>query len=66
MKIDGKELSLITLVAKQYYYEGRTQDEISRSLKISRTKVGRMLKESHALGLVSIRIKHMANLAEPD
>lgn len=56
MTADGQDLSLITLAAKQYYYEGRTQDEISRSLKVSRTKVGRMLKASRDLGLVTIRI----------
>lgn len=56
MTADVQDLSLITLVAKQYYYEGRTQDEISRSVGISRTKVGRMLRQSRDLGLVTIRI----------
>lgn len=56
MKIEASELKLITLVAKQYYYEGKTQDEISQLLNLSRTKIGRMLKQSRELGLVTIRI----------
>jgi DNA-binding transcriptional regulator LsrR (DeoR family) len=56
MSIDDQELSLITLVAKQYYYEGKTQDEISQSHNLSRTKIGRMLRQARDLGLVTIRI----------
>lgn len=56
MNIDDQELSLITLVAKQYYYEGKTQDEISQSQNLSRTKIGRMLRQARDLGLVTIRI----------
>ncbi len=56
MQLDSEEIKLITLVAKQYYFEGRTQNEISNSLNISRTKISRMLKQSRELGLVSIRI----------
>ena len=56
MSLSSEETHLITLVAKQYYFEGRTQNEISHSLNLSRTKVSRMLKQSRELGLVSIRI----------
>jgi DNA-binding transcriptional regulator LsrR (DeoR family) len=56
MKTDGLDLNLITTIAKQYYYENKTQDEISRALNISRTKIGRMLKQSRELGLVVIKI----------
>ena len=56
MKVDPSELNLIIAVAKQYYYESKTQDEISRALNLSRTKIGRMLKQSRELGLVVIRI----------
>jgi DNA-binding transcriptional regulator LsrR (DeoR family) len=56
MSVDDQELSLITLVAKQYYYEGKTQDEISQSHNLSRTKIGRMLRQARDLGLVTIRI----------
>jgi DNA-binding transcriptional regulator LsrR (DeoR family) len=56
MSLSSEEINLITLVAKQYYFEGRTQNEISDSLNLSRTKISRMLKQSRELGLVSIRI----------
>ncbi len=56
MALDSEDIKLITLVAKQYYFEGRTQSEISSALNISRTKISRILKQSRELGLVSIRI----------
>lgn len=56
MSTSSEDIKLITLVAKQYYFEGRTQNEISDSLNISRTKISRMLKQSRELGLVTIRI----------
>ena len=56
MKTENHDLNLITLIAKQYYYEHKTQDEISRALNISRTKIGRMLRQSRELGLVVIKI----------
>ncbi len=56
MRIETDEIKLITLVARLYYYEGKTQDEISRALSLSRTKISRMLKQSRDLGLVTIRI----------
>ena len=56
MAIDNNEINLATLVSKLYYYEGKTQDEISHSLKLSRTKIGRLLKQARELGLVTIRI----------
>ena len=56
MKTESQDLNLITTVAKQYFYENKTQEEISHALNISRTKIGRMLKQSRELGLVVIRI----------
>jgi DNA-binding transcriptional regulator LsrR (DeoR family) len=56
MHVESDEIKLIILVARLYYYEGKTQDEISQSLTLSRTKVSRMLKQSRDLGLVVIRI----------
>ena len=56
MATEINEVNLATLVSKLYYYEGKTQDEISRSLKLSRTKIGRLLKRARELGLVTIRI----------
>lgn len=56
MRMESDEIKLITLVARLYYYEGKTQDEISQALNLSRTKISRMLKQSRDLGLVTIRI----------
>lgn len=56
MMTEPNEINLATIVSKQYYYEGKTQDEISRSLKLSRTKIGRLLRRARELGLVTIRI----------
>jgi DNA-binding transcriptional regulator LsrR (DeoR family) len=56
MAIDTNEVSLATVVSTQYYYEGKTQDEISQALNLSRTKIGRLLKRARELGLVTIRI----------
>jgi DNA-binding transcriptional regulator LsrR (DeoR family) len=56
MTTDTNEVTLATVVSKQYYFEGKTQDEISRSLNLSRTKIGRLLKLARDLGLVTIRI----------
>ncbi len=65
MNTEAANLNLITAVAKQYYYENKTQEEISRALKLSRTKIGRMLKQSRELGLVVIRINlNPAELSE--
>jgi DNA-binding transcriptional regulator LsrR (DeoR family) len=56
MATDTNEISLATAVSKQYYFEGKTQDEISRSLNLSRTKIGRLIRMARELGLVTIRI----------
>lgn len=56
MATDTNEISLATVVSKQYYFEGKTQDEISQSLNLSRTKIGRLIKRARELGLVTIRI----------
>jgi DNA-binding transcriptional regulator LsrR (DeoR family) len=56
MVTDTNEISLATAVSKQYYFEGKTQDEISRSLNLSRTKIGRLIRRARELGLVTIRI----------
>ena len=56
MATDTNEISLATAVSKQYYFEGKTQDEISRSLNLSRTKIGRLIRRARELGLVTIRI----------
>ncbi|MEN3202943.1 MAG: sugar-binding transcriptional regulator [Atribacterota bacterium] len=47
---------LMTEVAKLYYYEDLTQDQIGEVLGLSRQKVSRLLRRAKEEGLVQIRI----------
>ena len=49
---------LITEIAVLYYVEGRTQEEISGRLNLSRAKVGRLIKRAHDEGVVEVRVHH--------
>ncbi len=51
------ELALMTMVARQYYIEGKTRVEIAEQLKTSRFKVARLLEAALKLGVVTITIK---------
>lgn len=50
------ELRQITLAARLYYDEGKTQDEIARHLGVSRPKVSRLLQQARDEGIVRITI----------
>jgi len=70
-KIDGGELkedrdkiALLTKIARLYYEDGKTQEEIGELLGLSRFKVLRLLKEAHKLGIVSIRIVDITSTCE--
>ena len=45
-------------VARQYYIEDLTQEQIARGLGVSRSRVSRMLKVARERGIVEIRIHH--------
>ncbi|MBW3632263.1 MAG: helix-turn-helix domain-containing protein [Chloroflexi bacterium] len=45
-------------VARQYYLEDLTQEQIARGIGVSRSHVSRMLKEARECGIVEIRIHH--------
>lgn len=49
---------VIVRAAELYYEEGKTQDEIGALLGLSRFKVGRLLTEARAEGIVRIEIVH--------
>lgn len=49
---------LLADVARRYYLEDLTQEQIARGLGVSRSNVSRMLKEARERGLVEIRIHH--------
>ena len=56
MKSDTFHQDLIREVAKLYYYEDLTQDQIGEIIGLSRQKVWRMLKKAKEEGIVQIKI----------
>lgn len=56
MNIRQDKLQRLTYVARQYYEQDCTQDEIARELGVSRPLVSRMLRQARELGVVEIRI----------
>ena len=62
---DRDEALLLADVAQRYYLDDQTQEQIARSIGVSRSNVSRMLKEARRLGLVEIRIHHPLG-TEPD
>ena len=57
--IPGQDDTLLLAdVAQRYYLEDQTQEQIARSIGVSRSNVSRMLKEARRQGLVEIRIHH--------
>ena len=64
--IDAREDRLqLADVARQYYLEDLTQEQIARGIGVSRSHVSRMLKEARERGIVEIRIHHPLRTA-PD
>ncbi|MBP8933745.1 MAG: sugar-binding transcriptional regulator [Candidatus Atribacteria bacterium] len=56
MKSETFHLDLMREVAKLYYYEDLTQDQIGEIIGLSRQKVWRMLKKAKEEGIVQIKI----------
>src|SRR5829696_1979189 len=57
--IDSRENRLqLADVARQYYIEDLSQEQIARGLGVSRSQVSRMLKVARERGIVEIRIHH--------
>ena len=51
------DMDQLLAVAKMYYEQGLTQQEIAEKVFLSRSHVSRMLKEARALGIVEIIIR---------
>jgi deoxyribonucleoside regulator len=49
---------LLLSVAQLYWEQGRTQEDIGHELHLTRWKVGRLLDEARAVGIVQIRVVH--------
>ncbi len=54
----GEDRLQLADVARQYYLEDLTQEQIARGIGVSRSHVSRMLKEARERGIVEIRIHH--------
>lgn len=52
-----QDLDLLLQVARMYYEQDMTQQEIAEKIYVSRSRVSRMIKKAKALGLVEIIIK---------
>lgn len=48
----------LTLLAKLYYVDGLTQEDLAKQFGLSRAKVGRQLKRAEQEGIVEIRVRH--------
>lgn len=56
MAVTKEKAKRLEQIARLYYLETRTQDEIARRLGVSRPLISRLLREARQLGLVEIRI----------
>jgi len=50
--------ALLLQVAQRYYEKNRTQEDIGHELHLTRWKVGRLLDEARAVGIVQIAVVH--------
>jgi DNA-binding transcriptional regulator LsrR (DeoR family) len=48
----------LTQLAKLYYVDGLTQEDLAKKFSLSRAKVGRLLKRAQDEGIVEIRVRH--------
>ena len=56
MKISQEKQKRLAYVARRYYMEGQTQNDIARELGVSRPLISRMLAEARELGIVEITV----------
>jgi deoxyribonucleoside regulator len=56
LNVDGEEFALALRVAKLYYYQGLTTEEIAVELELSRPKISRLLSFAKRQGIVQIRV----------
>lgn len=57
MNIRNDKMQRLTYIARLYYEQDRTQNEIAKELGVSRPLISRMLREAKELGIVEIRIR---------
>ena len=54
--MENNLINQLILIAKLYYIDGLTQNEIAVKVHIHRSQISRMLKEARKLGLVKITV----------
>lgn len=55
--MDVKKINQLMEVAKKYYFDGMTQNQIAHELSLSRPMISKYLSEARELGIVTISIK---------
>ncbi len=55
-QIQSDEMRLMIRASLLYYEEGMTQNQIAKTLGVSRVKVTRLIAKAKSLGIVEIRI----------
>ncbi len=55
-RASGERTALLLEVAQRYWEQRRTQEEIGHELNLTRWKVGRLLEEARAEGIVQITV----------
>jgi len=56
-QLDANKINKLIEVAKKYYFDGMTQNQIAKELNLSRPMISKYLAEAKELGIVNITIK---------
>ena len=56
MENDARHLDFLVSLARAYYEQGLTQEQIARNMAISRSQISRYLSQAREIGIVQIRV----------
>lgn len=56
-QLDEQKINKLIQVAKKYYFDGLTQNQIANELNLSRPMISKYIAEARELGIVTISIK---------
>lgn len=56
-QLDEQKINKLIQVAKKYYFDGMTQNQIANELNLSRPMISKYIAEARELGIVTISIK---------
>ena len=57
MALTAEKAKRLETIARLYYEQGKTQDEIARLARVSRPLISRLLREARDAGIVEIRVR---------